>query len=152
MFLHINKNAVYEQIYNQNISSPLPKSSPHGHNNQNMQQPLSSPSPNLVQNLDRNGTDTNSVFSNMNPNVEPSDDNVNEVIGKLLLTIIELLWKINIVLSFNLNVSLKLGIPYFVLYLHLQEHMPMNGLVQTSRWQNSQQPNGQGKPGFVYSL
>ena len=68
--------------YTQNTSSPLPKSSPHGHSNQTMQQAVSSPSTNLVQNLDRNGGDANNVLSNINTNFESSDDNVNDVIGR----------------------------------------------------------------------
>ena len=70
---------------NQNTGSPLTKSSPHGHSNQIIQQPLSSPCPNFVQNLNRSGTDTNTAISSANPNTESSDDN--DVTGKFIVHI-----------------------------------------------------------------
>ena len=67
--------------YNQNLNSPLPKTSPH----QILQPPLISPSSNQLHNPDQNGANANNVNNNLNPNIETTEEHTSDLTSKFLI-------------------------------------------------------------------
>ena len=62
----------------QTISSPIPKTSPP----QILKQSLQSPSSNVLHNPDYNGTITSNINTIINPNIEATEENSSELVGK----------------------------------------------------------------------
>ena len=78
--------------HNQNLNSPLPKTSPH----QILQQPLPSPSSNLLYNPDQNGANAINVNNNLNPNIETTEEHNSDLTSKFKLKRISYLFDLRV--------------------------------------------------------